>query len=1841
MDSKTAVVGGAAVAIGAAALGAGLARLSQPGPTIYEEKPTQKPDPKISSALKDIRKECGAGKFEPNDGATAAAWIGYQCSDAACIFPITPSTLMAEMADTWMTGKLTNAFDQVTTITQMQSEAGAAGAVHGVLASGSLCTTFTASQGLLLMLPNMVKIAGELIPTVFHIPSRAIAGQALSIFGDQNDIMQVRSTGFAFLFANTVQETLDFALVAHIATLKSRVPFVHAFDGFRTSHEIMKIQAIPKLAIKKVMDLLAPEIDAHRARGLNPNHPQVRGTAQCEDIYFQCVEAQNKYFNAVPGIVEEAFEWLELLVGRKYKLYEYVGSPTAKYVVVCMGSGSGSVEEYIDHTKDPEIGLVKIRLFRPWSTERFLAALPMKTLKAVAVCNKSKDPQGMMEPLGMDVAASLQKAGFTGKCLNGRFGLSSKDFVPGMVHAVFKNLKSRQPQDPFTVGIEDDVTHLSLPWEIISTVPKGTTQCVFWGFGSDGTVGANKNTIKIIAQNTDLHAQGYFQYDALKSGGVTISFLRFGKEPILGSYLIDSGCGYLAMHKKEYIFTMKASLILGCCNEGGTLVLNVPWSDAELNTMLPSPFRRLVGQKKMKVFVIDAARVAKDTGMGKLINNIMTAVFFQLSGVLPVDQALSLLKDAVKKTYQSKGDHVVSQNCKAVDAALAALREMKYPVAEWAAASASEDCYIKQRDVKAPKYVEDVLDKIQVRQGGELPVSKFEVDGCVEPSQTRFAKRGVADSIPVVDMDKCIQCNICSAICPHAVIRPFLLSKQELADAPEGYDARKATGGNNYAGLHFRIQASPLDCTGCEVCTNACPTSALTMTALPKVLEAGHEKFWNYSFQKVPNRGSRFDPMSLKGSQFQQPMIEFSGACEGCGETPYAKLITQMFGKRLIVANATGCSSIWGGTAGWVPYTKDEQTGRGVAWGNSLFEDGAEFGVGQVLGVQQRRAQLKDRVSSALSQCGDVMSKSLKGLLEQWIESYEDRDVCEKLPDVIIPLLEAEKGKGKPIAEILRLKDLLLNPTHFMFGGDGWANDIGYGGIDHVLLGGFDVNITVFDTEVYSNTGGQSSKATPMGAVAKFAQGGRKKTKKDIGALFMKPGTIYVASCAIGANYKQTVQAFQEAERFKGPAIIICYSPCIEHRTKTGMTQMSLDMKEAVDCGYWPLYRFHPELKAGGQNPFKLDGKKITSDVLKFLIKQNRYAQLSRAAPELCKELQSQLREHLHERHENLREMAAEEPQAKDSKLGLNDATGEKVCILFGTDTGVTEQLANKFSGFCSERGLRVGRTCDLDEVSEMDDLMALAKDHLMVVMCSTCGHGDFPQNASIFWSSLSSPDVAPGSLEGMRFCVFGMGDRSYTDSFCEAAKLIEGRMSELGGKAILPMGIGDDRDEDKWETGFNEWLPKFYEAVKAAEPSDDGSPKPPLFDIKLREGATIEPVQICPPGATLLEVGENKRLTPGEYERDIRHFSLVRKGQDFPFDLGDAVAFYYENLPADVNKALQWWSLDGDAVATVSCVSDKVSQRHKDAFKQRVTVRQILTEMIDLFGRPTKSFCTNLARFATSAKEKKALLALTTKEGEKDWKTLVDASSSFFDICAKFPSAKPPLDQLLSIVPLIKPRLYSIASSPFLEKDNLDLTVVINQWKAPGTGKLETGASTKFIQAVPKGRKVACQVVCGTFKFPASEETPMVMVGLGTGIAPIRSFLQDKLYMKQKGIKTGPMVVFYGCRKEKEELLYKEDWKMFKKEGVLTELIGAFQFDTPGKQVFVGDKMGENPALLTSNLLEKGGFFYMCGPAVATPSVQKALKAAIAKQGSKGEDGAEKWFETFMHDGRYSEESY
>ncbi|EER05976.1 pyruvate:ferredoxin oxidoreductase/NADPH-cytochrome P450, putative [Perkinsus marinus ATCC 50983] len=1689
------IASGAALAVvsGALAYSIALKRGNSADSTAHREAKLGPPVPRQSHEDPEVLKALAATRtshMKAYDGATAASYVAYHLSDSVFIYPITPSTPLGENCDQWSAAGEINAYGQVTVVKQMQSEAGVAGALHGSLAAGGLSSTFTASQGLLLMIPNMYKIAGELLPCVFHVPARAIAGQALSIFGDHSDIMAIRQTGWAILCASTVQECMDMSLAAHIATLKSRVPFVHFFDGFRTSHEIQKINDMTTEQMELVAKIMAKEIDAHRERALNPNHPTVRGTAQSPDIYFQNVEAANPYYNAVPEHVLNSLEMVEAVTGRHYDLFDYEGDPEATHVFVIMGAGGCTVSETIAYLKTHEprykLGLLRVRLLRPWSVSHFLAALPA-TVKRICVFDHCKESGAIGEPLYVDVCASIQKSKRSDiLVIGGRFGLASKNFSPGQVYAAVQNLvDTKVPKSPFTVGIDDDVTNLSLavPYEIDVANP-ATTQCMFWGFGSDGTVGANKNAIKIIADNTDLYAQGFFLYDALKSGGVTLSHLRFGPLPIDSPYEITSGCEYVAVHKKEYVNTFDASLILGASKCGSIIVLNAPWltlNDMEAN--LPPKFKRLVADKRLKLYVIDANKVAKESGMGRLINNIMQAVFFRLSGALPYEQAMPLFEHAIEKTYKNKGADVVRKNLLAVSNAIDNLNEIDVPYTKWA------KCEMKDHEVlrtgEEPSFVRSVLDKIHTRLGDKLSVSAFAPGGVVPLGMTQWAKRGVAQAIPVVDVDKCTQCNKCSAICPHGVIRPFLASPQELASekTPLTFVTKPATGGNEASGLAFRIQASPLDCTGCEVCVNACPDNALAMKPLPDAIAEGHKDNWDFAMT-LENRGDRFDAHTLRGSQFQQPLLEFSGACAGCGETPYAKLLTQMFGKRMLIANATGCSSIWGATAGWVPYTVEKKTGKGPAWGNSLFEDNAEYGMGIAVAQQHRREQLRLRVQEALTD-ESIVKGELRLVMNQWYENFDDAEASSRFGERVVELLN-RAAEEKPLPECLdacrRLSDMFVKSSVWIMGGDGWANDIGYGGIDHVLALNENVNIVVMDTEVYSNTGGQGSKATPMGAVAKFMRNGRDLQKKDIGHLAMSYPNVYVASCSMGANYSQTVRAFHEAEKHVGPSLVLCYSPCIEHRIKGGMTHMSQDQKAAAESGYYPLYRYDPTLIEQGKNPFQLDCKNIKPEALDpFLRNQNRYEQLVRRMPEHAAELQQGLKKYITERHQQLLAASAEVVHAADD-LSADSADS----------------------------------------------------DDLLVLMTSTCGDGDMPSAATALWEDMLQMDGSQ-KLAG-RFCVFGLGDSSY-DKFCAAAVKLEARVAELGMSSVIPLAKGDDRAEDGWATAFDEWLPKLCEEV-GAKPEDEEEPEA-LFEVTSLPVTAADkslPYQrIVPPGSQAVPVLENRRLTPESYERDIRHIALDISAADLPFRLGDAITLYPKNLESDVDLLFNEivTHLDRNEILSVKCLSDDVPARLRSAFKSRIPMKQIFVELLDIFGKPTRSFYRQLARISKSEEDVQVLNSIANSDDR--FKELLGRSVSYADVLRRFPKSTESMTlvNFLEIIPLLKPRLYSIANSSFYTPNKVELTIVINRWQN-SEGDLKTGTCTRYL-GFSNDKTMCVSVASGTFTFPEDEHTPMVMAGLGTGIAPMRAFVQDRMYKKQVlGIETGPMVVFYGCRHEK-----------------------------------------------------------------------------------------------------------
>ena len=1136
------------------------------------------------------------------DGNTAAAHVAYAFSDVAAIYPITPSSPMAEVADEWGAQGRKNLFGQKVRIAEMQSEGGAAGAVHGSLAAGALTTTFTASQGLLLMIPNMYKISGEMLPGVFHVTARALAAHSLSIFGDHSDVMGARQTGFAMLASASVQEVMDLALVTHLSAIKASLPFVHFFDGFRTSHEIQKIEQIEYEDMAKLLDYDA--VKRFRERALNPEHPHQSGTAQNPDIYFQGREAANIHYAKVPEIVEYYMEKVGDLTGRRYHLFDYVGAPDAERVLVIMGSGADVAEEAINYlnAKGEKLGLIKVRLYRPFAADKFLAAIPA-TCKKIAVLDRTKEPGSLGEPLYLDIVDAIAEAGLDIKCYGGRYGLGSKEFTPTMVKQVYDNLKLDEPKNHFTVGIIDDVMNTSLPeGDFVNAAPEGTICCKFFGLGSDGTVGANKNSIKIIGDHTNMFAQGYFAYDSKKSGGLTISHLRFGKTPIQSPYLIDSA-DFVACHNASYVTRYD---VLEGIKDGGVFLLNSPWTVEDMERELPASMKQTIAKKHIRFYNMDAVKLAREVGMGNRINTIMQSAFFKLAEIIPADEAIDYMKAAAKKSYAKKGEDVVQKNYAAIDIGVTGITEINYPEA-WATATSGATAM----HVSDDPYFVDFIKPILAQQGDKLPVSKLAADGYVPTGTTKYEKRGIAVEVPVWIPENCIQCNQCALVCPHASIRPFVMTEE--TEAPETFVAKKATGVGD--GKLFRIQVSPYDCTGCGSCVNVCPakTKALKMAPLAEVEKVENDN-WNFAMD-LPTLDLPVNKATVKGSQYLQPMFEFSGACAGCGETPYVKLVTQLFGDRMIVANATGCSSIYGGSAPTCPYTVNKQ-GHGPAWANSLFEDNAEFGFGMNLATTHRRERLADLIRQLAEGCGD----EVKAICNAWLENKDDAEGSRKAAPAVVKMAEECMNCGCECDEICKeiydLRDLLVKKSQWIFGGDGWAYDIGYGGLDHVLAMDEDVNVLVMDTEVYSNTGGQSSKATPTGSVAKFAAAGKRTKKKDLGMMAMSYGYVYVAKVCMGANPAQLLKAMVEAEAYKGPSLIIAYAPCINHGIKAGMNKVQDEAKRAVEAGYWPLYRYNPDLAAQGKNPFTLDSKPATGDYKEFILGENRYAALKQQFPE-------------------------------------------------------------------------------------------------------------------------------------------------------------------------------------------------------------------------------------------------------------------------------------------------------------------------------------------------------------------------------------------------------------------------------------------------------------------------------------------------------------------------------------------------------------------------------------------------------------------------------------------------
>ena len=1180
-----------------------------------------------------------ARKMKTMDGNSAVAHVSYAFTDVAAIYPITPSSVMADLTDKFSAQGVKNLFGREVQVTEMQSEGGASGAVHGSLAAGALTTTYTASQGLLLMIPNMYKMAGELLPGVIHVSARALTSHALSIFGDHSDIYACRQTGYAMLCSNNPQECMDLAAVAHLAAIKGRVPFLHFFDGFRTSHEIQKIEEWDYADLADMLDWDA--VEEFRRRSLNPEHPVTRGTAQNDDIFFQAREACNKYYDAVPEVVVEYMNKVNAKIGTDYKPFNYYGAEDAEHVIVAMGSVCDCIEEVVDYLNaaGEKVGLLKVRLYRPFVADYMLSELP-KTVKTISVLDRTKEPGSIGEPLYLDVLAAINGSDFAGvKVFTGRYGLGSKDTTPGDIIAVYRNAENEAPKKRFTIGIVDDVTNLSLPIvENPDTTPKGTHSCKFWGLGADGTVGANKNSIKIIGDNTDMYAQGYFAYDSKKSGGLTVSHLRFGDTPIKSTYYI-SKADFVACHNPSYVDKYD---IVDDLKEGGSFLLNCPWDVEELSERLPGKMKKILAERNINFYTIDGIKIGKEIGLGGRINTVLQSAFFKIADIIPAEKAKELMKAAAKKSYMKKGQAVVDMNYAAIDRGMEDLKKVEIP-ADWA--NCTDDAVADKVEGQGAlvEYVNGILKPVNSYKGNQLPVSAFmdHVDGTAPNGSSAFEKRGIAVDVPEWNSDNCIQCNKCSIVCPHAVIRPIPMTDAEVAAAPEGTQAIPMIGLKD---LKFVMTVSTLDCTGCGACANVCPgkkgEKALTMKPIDS--QRSKQAIFDYALtvDEKPEVAEKFKFSTVMGSQFKQPLLEFSGACAGCGETPYAKLVTQLFGDRMFIANATGCSSIWGASAPATPYTKNKK-GYGPAWQNSLFEDNAEFGLGMALGQKAIRNRLIEYVENIQK---DTDSADLKTACQNYLDTVTDSTASRAATDVLIAELEKNTDDAK-VGELVKKtlvdKDELAKKSMWIFGGDGWAYDIGFGGLDHVIASGENVNILVFDTEVYSNTGGQASKATPVGSVAQFAAAGKAVKKKDLAAIAMSYGYVYVAQCAMGADNNQVLKAMVEAESYNGPSLIICYAPCINHGIKGGMGIAQLEEKKAVEAGYWNIFRFDPRLADEGKNPFMLDGKAPSASYRDFIMGEVRYNSLTRSFPERAEELFTQAEKVAEQKYAHLEKLAS------------------------------------------------------------------------------------------------------------------------------------------------------------------------------------------------------------------------------------------------------------------------------------------------------------------------------------------------------------------------------------------------------------------------------------------------------------------------------------------------------------------------------------------------------------------------------------------------------------------------
>eukprot|EP00485_Elphidium_margaritaceum_P010876 CAMPEP_0202690710 /NCGR_PEP_ID=MMETSP1385-20130828/5619_1 /ASSEMBLY_ACC=CAM_ASM_000861 /TAXON_ID=933848 /ORGANISM="Elphidium margaritaceum" /LENGTH=1757 /DNA_ID=CAMNT_0049346001 /DNA_START=418 /DNA_END=5691 /DNA_ORIENTATION=+ len=1757
---------------------------------------------------------------------------------------------MAELFDQWsVEGRQSLISHKPINVYEMQSEGGAVGAMHGAAASGSLTTTFTASQGLLLMIPNLYEFSGELLPAVFHVAARSLAKQALSIFGDHQDVMAVRQTGIALLCSNNAQEAQDLAAIAHISSVKCRLPFLHFFDGWRTSSVINRLV----LLTDEQMTQMYPfqELDENvRKHGMNINQPNQRGTAQGPDVYFQALVANQKYYDAAPDIIAGVMQDFEHITGRKYELFDYYGDVNAERCIVMMGSGSSTAEEVIDEmnaNRNEKVGVIKVRLYRPWSTKHLLELIKTRlpNVKKIAVLDRTREDGAHAQPLHMDVVMTLSQGGIINQfdvITGGQYGLSSKEFTPAMVRSIFDNLDKDKSErmDSFVIGINDDVTHTSLDTYVdyansgydSSVMARDTKECLFWGTGGDGTIGVNKQCIKDIADNTDQFVQGHFEYDAHKSGGVTLSHLRFGPNPIKAEYVIDEA-DYVSVHNRQYLF--KFDQVVARCKENGTLVINSPWDTLELmESNLPRHVKQLIGAKNIQLYNIDANKIARDVGLGNRINLITQAVFYQLSKVIqPESYAINeLLKDGIRKMYKMSGQDVIDMNIAAVDKTLANIFAINYPQAQWKELFDTHD--VKHSEAELPKFISEVLHPMSVLKGNELPVSAFPEGGILPASTSKYEQRSIASVIPQWNADKCTQCGYCAFSCPHAVIRPFLLSQSELEQAPAGYESRKTKGGGNDSSYNYSLQISPLDCTGCQVCVEVCPDDALTMVPIDNVVE-DQFKWWEFSVNGVTSKASevnedRTSRCSVKGSQFETPLMEFSGACGGCGETPYIKLLTQLFGKNVCVANATGCSSIWGASAPNNPYA--------IPWGNSLFEDNAEFGFGIAMGYTDRRSTLRAKLEEILREHDPKLlpCDEVEQAITLYLNSFNDIDEGNAAAKQLKAVLK-QYDLMKPVlgTEV----NMLEKQSTWIVGGDGWAYDIGFGGLDHVLSRGKNVNVIVLDTEMYSNTGGQASKSTPTSASVKFAEGGQTLNKKDLGQIAMLYGNVYVSSIAMGADYEQTIKAFNEAESYEGTSLIIALSPCASWGMD--MKNMMSIQKLAVDSGYWSLYRYDPRRIDRALNPFQLDSKRTREDLTKFLAAQKRFKKLNILSPETAKRLQHNLQEFSDNKRETLiRNSMTETQYLQFLKVKFGDTVGaeDEVLILYGSETGNARSLAQGMSHELKRRNCKT-KVMAMDDF-DFADLIGMGEktERTILFAVSTCGQGEYPKNCQFFMTDLEHAVEQKDTIGAkVKYAVFGLGDSHYV-YYNEAANKLDEFMEKCGATRMMDVGLGNDQDPDKYDTAFEEWTPTLFDTLKCEEPSQELLP--PRYTIQVMPNAVAPKYYPSFKYVSSLPVEMNKRMTAPNYDRDFRHYIFdASEVESFKFSIGDCLGVAPSNSLDECTKIMDLYNVKPDDVIEVSDSTKSYNLRMLDVFRQK----------LDILGKPRRRFYELLTMVPGINKEDKDTLNyLLSAAGKEEFETLRNNEYwNHIDVLKRFPSAMPELSYLLEYVPQLQRRLYSIANSPKMNPDKIELFVAKNDWVTQTAQEYREGVCTKFMQDLNPERNdwVFAKVHGGTINVPKSHEAPCILTGLGCGLAPLRAQIQERVWTaaKNKRANIGEMTLIFGSRHQKDEYFFQDELEDYHSSGnkTLTNLFTAFSRDQ-GTKDYVTDRIREHSKSVYEDLIEKNGYFYYCGAGGNVPTgVRNEVKNAFKQHGNMTEEQAEAKVIEMQLNGHYNVEAW